>query len=208
VETEKNSTHFPNSITKEAINKLPIKRYDGLIRLINNDKDTEAAVETLSLESVLGFDTESRPTFHKGESYPPSLVQLAGSKEVYLFQIGQLESLKPLKRLLTNPDVLKVGVAIHDDIKKLQELTPFDPKGFIELSSLTQRCGIINTGLRNLAGIMLNFRVSKGSQVTNWARQQLTKPQIIYAATDAWVSLQIYLRLAELNLATQDGTNP
>ena len=191
---------FPNFISKEAINRLPLIRYKGEIRLVDNESGLEKAVLALGCEKVLGFDTETRPTFRRGQSYPLALLQLAGAKVVYLFQLNFLDSLDHLIPLLSDPGIIKAGVAIHDDIRKLREITEFKPAGFLELSSISQKLDIVNTGLRSLSAIFLNTRVSKGAQVTNWNRRQLTRAQIKYAATDAWVSLKLHQRFGELNL--------
>ena len=191
---------FPNFISKETVNRLPLIRYKGEIRLVDNESALEKAVQSLACEKVLGFDTETRPTFRRGQSYPLALLQLAGAKVVYLFQLNFLDSLDHLIPLLSDPGIIKAGVAIHDDIRKLCEITEFKPAGFLELSSISQKLDIVNTGLRSLSAIYLNTRVSKGAQVTNWNRRQLNKAQINYAATDAWVSLKLYQRFGELNL--------
>jgi len=191
---------FPKSVSKAAVNRLPLVRYKGEINLINNDRELEIAVQALQREKVLGFDTETRPTFRKGQFYPLALLQLAAPKSVYLFQLRDLKSLELLSPILSDAETIKAGVAIHDDIKKLKELCDFQPAGFLELSSISQKLGIVNTGLRSLFAIFLNSRVSKGAQVSNWSRRQLTKSQINYAATDAWVSLRLYQRFEELNL--------
>ncbi len=179
---------------------MPLIRYKGEIRLVDNEKALEKAVQSLEREKVLGFDTETRPTFRRGQSYPLALLQLAGTKMVYLFQLNFLDSLKPLNALLSDPGIIKAGIAIHDDIRKLREITEFIPAGFLELSSISQKLDIVNTGLRSLSAIFLNRRVSKGAQVTNWNRRQLTHAQINYAATDAWVSLKLHQRFEELKL--------
>jgi len=194
------AAELPRTITKDEVNDLPLIRYEGRIHVIGEAAELAGAVAELRKEGVLGFDTESRPAFRKGESYPPSLVQLAGSRGVYLFQLKRLGELGPLWELLGSPDVLKVGVAIRDDIIKLQEIKPLQEEGFIELSDITRRLDIANTGLRSLCAIFLGHRISKGSQVSNWARRDLTHNQVVYAATDAWVSLELYRRLEAMEL--------
>ncbi len=188
------------SITREEINELPLFRYDGSIQLIRDDHSLKDAIKALDNETLLGFDTESRPTFRKGQNFPAALLQLAGAETVYLFQLQRLKHLEPIMQLLSNPEILKVGVAIRDDIKKLQDELMFEPDGFIEIADLTQKAEILNTGLRSLAGIFLKIRISKGSQISNWGRSRLTAAQINYAATDAWVSRCLYERLGELYL--------
>ena len=189
---------FAKAISKKDINALPLCRYRGEIRLVDNDLAMEKAISDLKKEPVLGFDTESRPAFSKGESYPISIVQLASEKVVYLFQMGKLSDPDGLRRILSSGKNLKVGVAIHDDIRKLQELWKFKEHGFVEISEITRKIDITNTGLRSLSAILLGFRISKNAQVSNWARQDLTKAQMVYAATDAWVSRRLYMRLDEL----------
>lgn len=189
-------------ISKEVINALPLMGYEGPVDLVSCDETLAHAVRKIQRERVLGFDTESRPAFRKGQSFPVSLIQLAGESTVWLFQIGKIENPGPLWDLLAQPDLLKVGVAIADDIKKLRELHPFEPAGFVEIASLSQKIGILNTGLRSLTGLLLKFRISKRAQVSNWARSELSEAQIQYAATDAWVSRLLYFRM--LNLKRED----
>ncbi len=195
------TVEFPKIVDKETINELPLARYEGPVEIVTTTRQLAAAVKDLSRERLLGFDTESRPAFRRGESYPPSLLQLAGSRGVYLVQIGHLPNLDELVPLVTDPAVLKVGVAIRDDVRKLQAITPFDPAGFIEIANMTRRIEIANTGLRSLCAIFLQFRISKNAQVSNWARHHLTPAQVAYAATDSWVSRLLYLKLEELGLA-------
>ncbi len=188
-------------ITKEAINALPLTAFAGPVSVIRSDRQLPAALQEMRGETILGFDTESRPSFRKGDNYPVALLQLGGANHVWLFQLLKLTDLAPLWRVLSNPRIIKAGVAIQDDIRKLQELRPFKPGGFVEISHFTQRAGILNTGLRSLAALLLHTRISKRAQVTNWARSELTKAQVQYAATDAWVSRELYLVARELPAA-------
>lgn len=172
-------------------------RYDGKVRVVRDGPEADAVLRELAREPILGFDTETRPTFKKGQSYPVSLLQLAAPRCVYLFQLLQLDQLDRFAPLLADRNCRKAGVALHDDIKKLQEVIDFKAAGFIEISDITQRMGIVNTGLRSLAGHFLHRRISKGAQVTNWARKRLTDAQITYAATDAWISRELYVHLLD-----------
>jgi ribonuclease D len=162
-------------------------------------------VEELMQFSLLGFDTEKKPSFSKGEYYPPAWMQLATDNKVFLIRIK--EKLDPeLVVLLENPTVQKVGVAIRDDIKELQKLTPFNAGGFIDLGDLAKKLGIENFGLRNLAGRILDVRISKKEQRSNWGRDHLTPEQKMYAAIDAWVGLKIYEKLQVAGYLNTQGT--
>jgi hypothetical protein len=188
-------------IRKEDINLLPLVSWDGPVRLLNSGLEMEEAVQEImsSGETLLGFDTETRPTFQKGEPrHPPALVQIATSTCVYLFRISQTRSLDPLVPLLEASHIMKTGVAIHNDVKELKSMYRgllFHPQGFVEIASLTRDVlGYENIGLRALAAIFMKKRVSKGAQTSNWACPQLSPQQTRYAATDAWVSREIYVR--------------
>jgi ribonuclease D len=195
---------FPTTIAKEQVNALPLARYEGPLTVVAHSREVPAAVEYLRDETLLGFDTESRPSFRRGDNHPVALLQLAGAERVFLFQLQLLENLNPILALLADPSIRKAGVAIRDDIRKLQELGGFAPGNFVEISDLSRRLEITNTGLRNLCAIFLGFRVSKGAQVTNWARPDLTSAQTAYAATDAWVSRLLYLKFAGLGLPVEE----
>ena len=196
----KHSTTSPilQKITKAEINELPLIAWEGPIEILNTEAEMRKAVEHLMQEDHLGFDTETRPCFKKGDYYPPALVQLANADTVYLFRICKLESLNVLKPIFESESILKTGVAIKDDVKELQAVESFEAKGFIEITQLTTKLKIENKGLRPLAGILLEGRISKGAQVSNWAKSELDEKQIRYAATDAWVSRELYIRAQSL----------
>lgn len=187
----------PAKITREAINLLPIRSYEGPIRLVDSEEGLRAACEELTSERILGFDTETKPVFRKGVSHPPSLVQLAGSRTVFVIQLNKIRDLDGLRSVLSDAHRRKAGVAIADDLKKLVEIHPFKPGGFIEIGNLAREAGLHQTGLRPLAAMLLGFRISKREQRSNWARSALTASQLRYAATDAWVSRELYLRLSD-----------
>lgn len=186
---------FAQRMSKEEINTRPIRKWEGAVHLIRTPAELGRAVHALADEAVLGFDTETRPAYHKGESYPPSLLQLAGETAVYLFQLNRLGLPGPLRRILADPGVVKAGVALAYDLKELRRLSAFKPAGFVDLGGLAKEEGIQNHGLRGLAAVLLGFRIAKGAQTSNWARDALTPTQIQYAATDAWVGRELYLKL-------------
>jgi len=189
------SAPFLEEISKREINSLELHRYPGPISLIDSDEKMGDALKKLRKEGVLGFDTETRPAFKKGQSYLPSLVQLCGEERVYVFQLEGLLSKRPLFNLLSDKDIRKVGVAMDYDVRQLLEHQKFHPAGFVNLETLADQIGIKNNGLRALTAIVLGFRISKSEQRSNWSRKELSERQITYAATDAWVSREIYLRL-------------
>ncbi len=184
-----------HAISKDEINALPLQPYTGSIHVIDSDKKVSAAVRVLSSEKVLGFDTETRPAFKKGESYSPSLIQFAANDVVYIFQLRHINSYEPLVGILTDKKVRKTGIAVSDDIKKLNNVFPFETSGFIEMAGLAARAGIKNVGLRGLAALLLGFRISKQTQCSRWDVPKLVPAQITYAATDAWICRDIYFAL-------------
>ena len=186
------------SITKAEINEKPLLAYEGKITLVTDQDGLEQALPALKQESLLGFDTETRPAFRKGESYLPSLLQLGGESEVWIFQLQKLKDLVPLFEVLADPDVVKTGVAIERDVLELKDLQEFTPAGFQDVGKIAEKKGFLKTGLRPLAALLLDGRVSKGAQVSNWAADELSEKQISYAATDAWVSKRLYESLMKM----------
>jgi len=185
-------------MTKEQIKARPIRKYQGRIHLIQRSEQVEQAVGELENEKVLGFDTETRPAYRVGESYLPSVLQLVGEQAAYIFQLRHCHLPKALRRLLANPKIIKAGVAVDRDVQELNMLAPFKPGGFVDVGELAKQAGCMNHGLRGLAALLLEFRVSKGSQTSNWAQRTLTRTQIEYAATDAWVGRELYHKLQSL----------
>lgn len=182
---------------KSDLQSLPLGKYQGPIYLAQSIAFVQKILPNLEKETILGFDTESRPAFKKGEKYLPSLLQLATQRAVYLFPAQGKGILKKLRPILENPSILKAGVAIKDDLKHLNDLYSFRPEGFLELSLLSKHTHTAYTGLRNLAAIFLGLRISKNAQTSNWAQAVLSLPQIFYAATDAWISRELYFKLKQ-----------
>jgi ribonuclease D len=193
-------------LTKDQINEFPIRKYMGNIHLIKNVQQVNKAVRLLEQETVLGFDTETRPSFRAGQNYLPAVLQLAGEHAVYVFQLRHCRMPRTLLGLLANPEIIKAGVALEYDVKELNRLAPFKAAGFVDVGELAKQAGCMNHGLRGLAALLLGFRVSKKSQTSNWSQRVLTQAQIEYAATDAWVGRELYYKLKQLsNLPTGPG---
>ena len=184
-----------STISSEEINELNLKRYEGKIHLVTQEKQLERALKKIHQHKVVGFDTETKPAFKKGQFNDVSLVQIAIPGEVFLIRINITGITDALADLLQSKKILKIGVALRDDIKDLQKLRPFEPGEFVELNQLVKDIGIESNGLRKLTAIILGFRISKNAQISNWESEQLTEKQITYAATDAWVCLEMYREL-------------
>lgn len=186
------------SISKEEINTLPLISFSGSIKLITSLEDHDCAIKTLQKEKTLGFDTETRPAYKKGERHDISLLQLSTSEQAFLFRLNHIPLTEKLQSLLSNQSIVKAGVAIRDDIKGLRRLNDFQPDGFVELADLAKELKLKNFGLRSLTALLLDKRVSKQNKLTNWEKTVLTPEQQRYAATDAWLSLKLYQRMTEL----------
>ena len=200
----KTNKRFPERLSKEHINTLPILAFDGKIQLITESKDVSKAIKILREYPVLGFDTETRPVFRKGVQHNVSLLQLSTSKEAFLFRLNHLGFPNELVALLEESAILKVGVAILDDVRGLQKLSNFKAGGFIELADIAGDLGIVTCGLRNLAAIFLGVRITKKAQLTNWERPLINSKQSLYAATDAWICLEMYLFLERQNMLPEN----
>jgi ribonuclease D len=187
---------YKENITVEELAEHELSWFKGEIVLVDNLKTFYEVVPRLYGLDLLGFDTETRPTFRKGKKNAVSLIQLSTGDFACLFRINKIGIPDELADLLSDPSVIKAGVAVHDDIRFLKGVRKFTPDGFIELQTFVKDFGIQSSGLKKLAAIILGFRISKRQQVTDWEAEQLSEAQQIYAATDAWVCHQIYKKLA------------
>jgi len=183
---------FQKSISKEEINELPLEAFEGEIVIIDSDEGLNEAVEYLKQFPVLGFDTETKPSFTKGNVNPVALLQLSSFEKSFLFRLNRIGLPFPIIDLLSDPEIIKVGAAIKDDIRGLQDINDFDGNSFLELQQYVSSFGIENFSLKKLAAIVLKIRISKRQQVSNWEAVELSPGQLRYAATDSWVSLEIY----------------
>lgn len=193
-------TKLPDTISREEVVNLPIGRYEGKVCLVATPQELVQAMADIRQERVIGFDTETRPAFHKGESHLPCLVQVATARAVYLFQLQRLDCSAALAELLAEPGVVKAGVALAHDLRQLKLLFPIEAVSVLDLGAIARRHGIRQTGLRNLTGIFLRFRIPKGTRTSNWATPRLSAAQINYAATDAWACRELYLCFQRLGL--------
>lgn len=173
-------------------------QFPGEIIMVNSDHDMPKAMEYLRSEPLIGFDTETKPSFRKGEVYMVSLLQLATSTHALLFRLHNINDFSLLKIFFEDQSIKKIGVAIRDDIKALQKTFPFDPQGFVELAELAKSKNLKNFGLKGMTEEVLNLTLSKRAKLSNWEIKELKNDQKIYAATDAWIGREIYIALQGL----------
>lgn len=186
---------FKERITKEELTILPLRSFDGEIQVIEEYDQLDEVVGYLSSQDVIGFDTETRPAFKKGVFNKVALLQLSTADRAFLFRINRIGVPQEITDILSDPGIIKPGVAIRDDIKGLQAISMFKPEGFIELQDHAKEMGIQNFSLKKLTAIVLGFRISKSQQLSNWEAPTLSDAQKVYAATDAWAAYEIYKTL-------------
>lgn len=185
------------SVSPEEIGALELASFPGVIEVIDTDGDAfHRALRYLKRQRVLGFDTETRPTFTPEQhSNGTALLQLSGSGKAYLFRLKTLGLPRPLAAILANPSITKVGAATLDDVKGLQKITKFAPKGFVDLQNIVWEYGIRDKSVKKMTAIILGVKISKAQQLSNWEAEHLSESQQRYAATDAWVCREMYLKL-------------
>jgi ribonuclease D len=169
--------------------------------LVESKHDLNEFSRGLSSEDLVGFDTETRPAFRPGERYLPSLAQVATSSAVWVFPVQRLDCAATLSALLANAAIVKAGVSMADDLRNLKQVFAFEEQNSVDVGKLARRCGIKQTGVRNLAGLLLGFRIPKGGATSNWAAARLSPQQLTYAATDAWACRELYLAIRKMALS-------
>jgi len=180
------------SISKEEIEELPLGKFTGEIAIVENQEDLHVVADELKDEKVIGFDTETKPAFKKGQRNEVALLQLSTDDRAYLIRLNKTGLTAEILKILSDPEIKKVGVGIRDDIKALQRLKKFNHAGFIELQDFAKDAGLESFSLKKLAALVMNIRVSKRQRLSNWEADSFTESQANYAATDAWAALQIY----------------
>ena len=188
---------FKEKVDGADILNLPYRSFSGKIITINQLVQMNGMGKHLCAQPFVGFDTETKPAFKKGQKHKVALVQVATASEAFLFRICKMGIPDDLVRLFEDENVLKIGVALRDDLAQLRNLRPFTPKGFVDLQPYVKQFGIQDNGLKKLVANILGFRISKGQQTSNWEEETLTDAQIEYAATDAWVCHEMYRELIQ-----------
>lgn len=186
---------FSDKISNEETALLPAVEFRGEIRVVEHERDIAAACKYLSAQPVIGFDTETRPSFRPGVMFRVALLQLSSPEVCYLFRLNRIPLAKPLVQLLGDPSTLKIGADVAGDLRSLRKIRHFRDGGFVDLQTIAPEWGIEEKSLRKLSAIVLGKRVSKAQRLSNWEATTLTDKQRLYAATDAWVCTRIYDRL-------------
>ncbi|MBO4724525.1 MAG: 3'-5' exonuclease domain-containing protein 2 [Bacteroidaceae bacterium] len=189
---------LPNKIEKSYIADKPRVVFDGIIEEIDTEEKAQKAIETLSKETVVGFDTETRPSFIRGVAHKIALLQLSTNTNAYLFRLNKMGIPDCVVDFLSNPNIIKVGISIKDDFHSMSSRRKFNAAGFVELQDLCGEMGIEEKGLQKMYCLLFNERISKNQQLSNWEIDSLTESQRQYAAIDAWACLRIFHYISEL----------
>ena len=189
---------FPPHIDKVAIQELPLTHFEGDVIVVDQPEQVAEAVAYLNQFSVLGVDTEARPSFKRGVHYPTALVQIATEERCYLFRLTHVGLPVEIAQIFANPSICKVGLAFKDDITGLRRRRDFKPANCVDLQSMVCKYGIMELGLQKIFAIIFGKKISKSQQLTNWENSHLTPEQARYASTDAWATLSIYLALQQV----------
>lgn len=185
------------SISKQALADLPAAKFEGNIYMVDDPALVERAIAALRASDIIGFDTETRPSFKKGQTHTVALLQLSTRSVCYLFRLNKLGMPQPLKALLEDPEIKKIGLSTHDDFFNLRKICDLQPAGFVELQDYVKNWDIADASLSKIYAILFGKRISKGQRLTNWEADELTEPQQAYAAFDAMACIDIYEHLSQ-----------
>ena len=193
------------AISKEQLAELPKVTYPGNIKVVNTAAEMRRAISILKRYEILGFDTESRPTFRKGATIHVSLIQIATEDVCFLFRIRKITDISPLKEIIESERILKIGLSLHDDSNILSHDHNFKPKGFVDLQKIVPEYNFANTSLQKIYAILFNERITKSQQLSNWDADELSDAQLSYAAIDAWACIRIYKKLKSDNFNPEES---
>ena len=186
---------FKKYISKDDVKDYSIEKFTGKIFVIDKKEDVLSAYLYLKKQIIIGFDTESKPTFKKGVPSRVSLIQFSTEDKAFLFRINKIGFVDEIIDLISDKKIKKIGIAINDDIRDLQKIKKIESNNIIDLNQLALKLGFESIGAVKLSILILGFSISKAVRLSNWEKLELTKPQIEYAATDAWICNMIYNKL-------------
>ena len=187
---------FNIALNKELLAEMPLVEFDGEITVADTPEAAREALEYLSMQKTVGFDTETRPNFRKGQNHLVALIQISTETRSFLFRICTIGLMPEITAFMENPEITKIGLSLKDDFHNLHKISEFSPEGFIELQQMVRDYRISDSSLQKIYGILFDQRISKGQRLSNWEAPELTEAQQRYAAIDAWACLEIYNRLS------------
>lgn len=187
-----------NKYDKAQISSLPVAQFPGRIIVILTPGETEKAVRYLLSQPILGFDTETRPSFKRGHQHKVSLLQVSTPDTCFLFRLNHTGLTPALINLLEDRTVKKIGLSWHDDVNSLNKIGEFKTGSFIDIQDLVRELGIEDLSLQKLYANLFNQKISKRQQLSNWEADLLSDKQKMYAATDAWACIMIYEEIIRL----------
>ena len=177
---------------------MPRVLFEGRIIVVFTERDADKAVDYLMKQELLGFDTETRPSFKKGQLFQVALLQVATHDTCFLFRLNRIGLPDSIIRLLEDRTITKVGLSLQDDLRQLHARHPFETGTFVELQHEVKEIGIEDNSLQKIYANLFGQKISKGQQLTNWEAEILTEAQQRYAATDAWACIQIHQEVASM----------
>lgn len=193
------------TITKEQLATMPVVTFPGKITVIDKIDEAVSALEYLSSQKTIGFDTETKPAFKKGQANKVSLIQMSSADQCFLFRINKIGFIPQLKQLIEDESITKIGLSLKDDFLVLHRIWQFTPAGFIDLQNMAKRFNIADGSLQKIYGILFSQRISKGQRLSNWEAETLSESQQMYASIDAWACLKIYNYLLSGNFNPEES---
>lgn len=193
------------TITKEQLATMPVVTFPGKITVIDKIDEAVSALEYLSSQKTIGFDTETKPAFKKGQTNKVSLIQMSSADQCFLFRINKIGFIPQLKQLIEDESITKIGLSLKDDFLVLHRIWQFTPAGFIDLQNMAKRFNIADGSLQKIYGILFSQRISKGQRLSNWEAETLSESQQMYASIDAWACLKIYNYLLSGNFNPEES---
>lgn len=188
------------TISKETVSELPIETFNGEIIIIDKAEDVATAIDDLSKHTKIGFDTETRPAFKKGQYNKVALIQLSTMDTCYLFRLNKIGYPDEIDKIICNDNIIKIGLSLRDDFAAMNRRSEMTPVNFVDLQPFVDNYGIDDNSLQRIYAIIFGKKITKRQRVSNWEADKLSEAQKNYAALDAWACLKIY------NYLTKNGT--
>ena len=195
--------HFQTRISNEDSAKLPPLVFEGEIIIVDKEEQIAAACNDIARYPILGFDTETRPSFKAGVHYKVALLQISTPIKSYLFRLNKIPLTREILSIFERKDIIKLGADVLGDLRALKQLRNFKENSFIDLQKIIGEWGIEEKSLRKMSALVLGYRISKAQRLSNWEASTYTPQQMQYAATDAWACIEIYNRLQQTKKVTK-----